>query len=228
MQFNFEVLERDGSVTLLNAEIHSMIIAGWAGRNHEAIEHHIEELAAIGVPRPSQVQLFYRVSSLLLTQNTEVEVIGEKSSGEIEVLLFAHNGQTYITLTSDHTDRGLETVSVAYSKQVCPKPMGQQAWRFDDVLDHCDNLQIQSYIIEDGQRVTYQDGTLAALLPPTELLQKYFSSQIMQDGFAMSCGTVGTQGSIRPSKDFYMVLTDPILGRTIQHHYRMKVLPEVA
>jgi len=228
MQFNFEVLELDGSVTLLSAEIHSMIIAGWAGRNHEAIEHHIEELAAIGVPRPSQVPLFYRVSSLLLTQEADIEVIGEKSSGEIEVLLFAHNGQTYLTLTSDHTDRGLETVSVAYSKQVCPKPMGRQAWRFDDVATHCDDLQIQSFVIEHGQRVTYQDGNLAALLPPTDLMQKYFSATTMQDGFAMSCGTIGTQGSIRPSEAFYMTITDPVLGRNLQHQYHVKSLPEVA
>lgn len=33
-------------------QIDTLIVAGWAGRDAHAIEHHIEELAAIGVPRP--------------------------------------------------------------------------------------------------------------------------------------------------------------------------------
>jgi hypothetical protein len=31
----------------------TLIVAGWAGRDHAAIEHHIEELAALGISRPS-------------------------------------------------------------------------------------------------------------------------------------------------------------------------------
>jgi Protein of unknown function (DUF2848) len=43
------------------------VIAGWTGRNAQAIEHHIEELAALGIARPSQVPLYYRASAALLT-----------------------------------------------------------------------------------------------------------------------------------------------------------------
>lgn len=67
MQLLFKVLSLDGSKQLIKADINQMVIAGWAGRNHVAIEHHIEELAAIGVPRPSSVPLFYRVASQTLT-----------------------------------------------------------------------------------------------------------------------------------------------------------------
>ena len=33
-------------------EISSLIIAGWTGRDATVVEHHIAELAAIGVKRP--------------------------------------------------------------------------------------------------------------------------------------------------------------------------------
>lgn len=38
----------------------TLIVAGWTGRDEKALHHHIEELAAIGVPRPSSVPVFYR------------------------------------------------------------------------------------------------------------------------------------------------------------------------
>lgn len=35
-----------------------LVVAGWTGRDRAAIEHHIEELALLGVPRPSAVPLW--------------------------------------------------------------------------------------------------------------------------------------------------------------------------
>ena len=48
--------------------IDDLVIAGWTGRDVAALEHHIEELKAIGVQPPSKVPLYYRVASNLLTQ----------------------------------------------------------------------------------------------------------------------------------------------------------------
>jgi hypothetical protein len=45
----------------------ALVIAGWAGRGQAAVDHHIKELAAIGVPRPSTVPIFYRVAAATLT-----------------------------------------------------------------------------------------------------------------------------------------------------------------
>ena len=42
-------LEFDGSVV----EIDQLVIAGWTGRDVAALNHHIEELKAIGVQPPS-------------------------------------------------------------------------------------------------------------------------------------------------------------------------------
>ena len=35
------------------AEIDELVIAGWTGRDVAALNHHIDELKAIGVPPPS-------------------------------------------------------------------------------------------------------------------------------------------------------------------------------
>ncbi|WP_422244895.1 DUF2848 domain-containing protein [Zwartia sp.] len=228
MHLKFDLLALNGSKQSISTDIHQMVIAGWAGRDHAAIEHHIEELAAIGVPRPSSVPLFYRVASQTLSQASTIEVVGQESSGEVEVFVFTHQGELLVSLTSDHTDRGLETVSVALSKQVCTKPVGSEAWRFQDVAAHWDQLMIESYITEDGKRVQYQSGPLSALLHPMDLIARYVKSEKLPAGVAMSCGTVGTQGAIRPAARFEMSLIDPVLNRSLTHRYDIETLPKVS
>src|SRR5213594_4870734 len=95
MEFLFEGAPR-------RIEITTLIIAGWTGRDKAAVEHHIAELAAIGVKRPRVVPCFYRVGANLLTTSGEVEVAGENSSGEIEFVLVSAPGALYVGVGSDH------------------------------------------------------------------------------------------------------------------------------
>lgn len=218
----------DGRSSALQVDIDTFVIAGWAGRDRAAIDHHIEELAAIGVPRPSAVPLYYRVAGNQLTQAPRIQAVGPHSSGEVETLVFMAEGELYVSLTSDHTDRKLESHSVALSKQLCAKPVGTSAWRFADVAGHWDELVIRSRIVEDGKEVVYQEGTLDALRLPTELIAGYTGGAPLPAGCAMSCGTVGAIGGIRPSASFAMELFDPRSGRSLRHAYAVDVLPEVA
>ena len=50
-------VDAQDTTTPLTLAIDQMVIAGWTGRDAAAIEHHIAELTAIGVPRPSSVPL---------------------------------------------------------------------------------------------------------------------------------------------------------------------------
>lgn len=227
MQLTFSITAAAGTSTLAVAIDH-FVIAGWAGRDAAAIEHHIEELAAIGVPRPSAVPLFYRVAANQLTQDDTVQVVGPDSSGEVEVLLFSHDGRSYVSLTSDHTDRKLEAHSVALSKQLCAKPVAREAWPLEEVLGHWDSLRIVASIVEDGREVTYQDGTLDTLRDVRDLALRHCGREQLPDGMAMSCGTVAVRGGIRPANAFSMALVDEKLGRRLAHRYTLDCLPVVA
>lgn len=227
MQLTFSIPSAGGARTLTVAIDH-FVIAGWAGRDHAAIEHHIEELAAIGVPRPSAVPLFYRVAANQLTQDATVQMVGPDSSGEVEVLLFSHAGRSYVSLTSDHTDRKLEAHSVALSKQLCAKPVAREAWPLDEVLPHWDSLRIVSTIVEDGRELEYQNGTLDSLRDLRDLAQRHCGQPQLPEGMAMSCGTVAVVGGIRPANTFTMALVDDRLGRRLAHRYTVECLPVVA
>jgi len=227
MKLSFE-LARAEQTSNIEVDITTCIVAGWAGRDLAAIEHHIEELAELGVPRPSAVPLYYRIASNQLTQQEDVEVVGDGSSGEAEVFIFSHQGKSLISLASDHTDRKLEAHSVALSKQLCAKPVARTAWAYDDVASYWDELILRAWIEEDGKTVLYQEGPLALLRPPMELVEGHFGQPIIPEHAGMTCGTVAAIGGIRTAPVFAMELFDPRRERSIRHRYTLNILPEVA
>lgn len=237
LYFSGESVEPDGVVStrLLAVEPRRFIVAGWTGRDVAAIEHHIEELEALGVPRPSAVPLYYRVGKDLLSQAGAVEVLGDDSSGEAEPVLFFAEGEWWLTVGSDHTDRKVESYSVAVSKQMCVKPVATAAWRWSDIAGRQDDIQLLSRIYENGEWVDYQRGTLASIRPLESLRDGFFGKTVpaAEQGCFMFCGTLGAipnaQGKgIRPAPVMEIALRDPVRERVISHRYAMDVLPVVA
>jgi hypothetical protein len=210
-------------------EIEDLVIAGWTGRDVAALQHHIEELKAIGVQPPSRVPLYYRASASLLTQADRVQVLGDDTSGEVEPVLVGATDRLWVTVGADHTDRRVESYGVALSKQVCPKMIGRSAWRFEEVEPHWDKLMLRSFIHEDGRRTLYQEGSLAKIHPPRDLVAGWCNGNgKLPAGVAMFCGTLSAIGVIRPSTRFEMELEDPLLGRKLQHAYDIQALPIVS
>lgn len=213
----------------LNLAPDRAIIAGWTGRSREAVEHHIEELRAIGVSPPSQVPLFYRVAADLLTTDGRIQTVGETSSGEAEPVLIATEEGLWLGLGSDHTDRELEAHSVALSKQLCAKPLAPALWRFDEVAGHLDDIRIRSFVRDDEGQAwqPYQDGTLAMMLPLAELADAAPGG--LRPGTAMMCGTFPVLGGgVRPARFFRMEMIDDARSRRMEHSYETVALPVVA
>jgi hypothetical protein len=205
-------------------EITQLIIAGWTGRDRASVEKHIAELEAIGVKRPRAVPVFYRVAASLLTGAREVEVVGEDSSGEVEFVLVSAPGGLYVGVGSDHTDRKVEAYGVTVSKQMCPKPMGRELWPFGEVDPHWDRLVLRSHVTRGGRRSLYQEGEVAHMLPPRELLARHSGSTYLPPGTAMYCGTLAVRGGIGGGERFEIELHDPLLGRSLRHEYAIRSL----
>lgn len=205
-------------------EVHTVIVAGWTGRDPAAVEQHIAELEALGVTRPSSAPIFYRVSASRLTTAREIESTAN-SSGEVEVILLRDHGTLWVGAGSDHTDRDFERQSVAASKQLCDKPIAGELWPYREVAAHWDELILRSWITADGTEVVYQEGTLGALLAPDQLLA--YAEPPLSDGMLMFCGTLAAEGGVRPASAFRYQLEDPVLGRKIDGRYALRLLPLV-
>lgn len=217
------------SAETLDVEVQELIIAGWAGREQAGIDEHIEELKEIGVTPPSSTPLFYRVAANQLTTAPDIQVLGDASSGEVEVVLIGTDQGTLVGIGSDHTDREAEAWSVAHSKQVCAKPVSKQVWQLDSIIEHWDELEMASYATIDGNEVLYQKGPVTGLLHPADLLKRFGLEQPqLAPGQAMLCGTLPVIGGVRPAQVFRMVLKDPMTGRELEHRYSIQTMPVVA
>jgi len=215
-------------ITKMNLDLHlinHLTIAGWTGRNQEAVEKHIRELEAIGVPRPSSTPIFYRVSSSLLTTAERIEASGDASSGEVEPVLVRVKDELWVGVGSDHTDRKAETIGVTLSKQMCAKPVSKTLWRFRDVQDRWDDLEMTSHIGVGSTRRLYQKGTLAGIRRPEELIELSVGAAGMAEGAAMFCGTFAVLGGLTHSDEFEMELRDPKTGETLTARYSVTNLP---
>jgi hypothetical protein len=219
--------ERKSGSETRAVQIDQLVIAGWTGRNKAAMEAHIEELEKLGVARPKSTPIYYRAAAQMLTTADRIEVAGGDSSGEVEFMLFGMEDGLWIGVGSDHTDRKLETIGVTWSKQACPHPLASTLWRFDEVVDHWEQLILRSFAIEDGKPVLYQEGPVTAMLPPLDLIANcpVASGKTLPAGTAMYCGTLPAKGGIRPAEGFTFELEDPVLKRKIGHSYMTKVLP---
>ncbi|MCA0320448.1 MAG: DUF2848 domain-containing protein [Proteobacteria bacterium] len=212
----------------ISLDLETLVIAGWAGRDEAAIQHHIHELAAIGVPPPSSVPVFYRGGAPLVTQAGRVEVLGPDSSGEIEPVIVSLADGLWVTVGSDHTDRKAETYGIALSKQMCAKPVGTVLWKYEEVAPHWDELQLRAHAVIGGERVLYQEGKLSALRQPLDLIGKWTGKDTLPPATLMFGGTLGAIGGIRPAARFEMELIDPVRKRTIAHAYDIVDLPVVS
>ncbi|MBO4122543.1 DUF2848 domain-containing protein [Cupriavidus gilardii] len=208
----------------LALDIQRLIIAGWTGRDLEAVQHHIEELQAIGVKPPASVPTFYPLAASLLTTADVIEVPRDDSSGEIEVVLLQADDGLYVGVGSDHTDRKVEAYDVTVSKQMCDKPVGTQVWRFDEVADHWDSLEMRCWRVRDGERALYQEGKVTRLLDPRDLIQRLTGESSLPSGTAMFCGTQAVIGELGHGEAFEVELHDPVRNRTLRHAYRVQTL----
>jgi hypothetical protein len=212
---------RASEVAILHA-----VIAGWTGRDADAVEKHIKELEVLGVKRPATTPIFYRVAASRLTLAASIEVLGTQSSGEVEFVLLQTEGVLWIGTGSDHTDREVEAYGVSVSKQMCEKPVAPQFWRFSDVAAHWDRLILRSHAIIGGRRVLYQEGSVAAMRHPEDLIGR-FAKNGLAEGTLMFCGTLAVHGGVRAAERFEFELEDPVAARKIQHGYDVVSLPNL-
>ena len=212
-----EVLDTGTTISLRD---HQAVVAGYTGRDEDAVRHHIDELAAIGVPAPPTVPMFYAVGPATVSTDPSVGVTGAATSGEAEPVLIRHHGDWYLGVGSDHTDRDLETRDVGDSKRACPKPVSRHviavpAWTDLD----WDAVALSSRV--DGR--PYQDGHLTGLRRPEEIL-RLLAERGVDEGRDLVCfaGTLPLiDGGFVPGAvwDLRLALPD---GRTIAHRYEAR------
>src|SRR5580658_7830340 len=77
------LLHDETGLTRRNITVDNLVVAGWTGRDRAAVEHHIKELAAIGVKPPATTPIFYRASAARLTIAESMKHSARRRAGKV-------------------------------------------------------------------------------------------------------------------------------------------------
>lgn len=224
MNFTVETLSGNKEINMTYERVFAI---GYAGRNMEKTMEHIRELEEqLGVPAPKMIPTIFQCGNYTLTQEKDLHFLGAQTCGEVEYIIVIRDGKRYIGLGSDHTDRGLESVSVPKSKQCCAKPIASVLWDYDDVKAHWDSITLRSYqTLADGE-IAYQDGTLADILPPDMIMGELNQRVGDMDNVVIYSGTVPLLNGFKYGSNFRCEMIDNKLNRSISMDYNVIVIPE--
>ena len=213
----------------LKFPVRRVVNAGYTGRNQESVHAHIAELAHEGVPPPRAVPIALPFLTANLTTANEIEVIGDRTSGEVEYVLILHDGDIFVGVGSDHTDRALERQSILKSKQMCANVLSREVRRYQDVRNYWDELVLRSWTqpAAGEPEVLYQESTLSSMLPPETLIDLVRSRLLDQqdEGLVIFSGTISTCGGTPiHGESFRGELFDPRTGRRLSFAYAVRRL----
>lgn len=209
---------------MVTIEVRRVLAAGATGRDAERVQRHIARMAELGVTPPPHVPMLYPLMPTLLTNATNIGVIGVDSTPEVEAVVFSWKGTDYVTVGSDHTDRRIEAASSLQGKNSCPKVIGTTAWRLAEVLDHWDVLQLRATC----GAVVLQEGGVANLLPVQTLMDFVARHDgPVSEGRVFFGGTVPTLASLpKGQATITLELRDPVRQRVLAHAYTVHILEE--
>jgi hypothetical protein len=198
-------------------------------RDEAKMQAHLEECYKLGIKELicERPPLVMPISSWAVLTDTHIGVQRPKTSGEVEIVTIVdENDEIFVSVGSDHTDRSLETIDIPWSKQVAPNVVAPQMWRWNDVKDHWDDIHMESWVIDQGETVKYQEAMVNEFWTPAEMVQGLRDSVVRVPGAnILFSGTVVSIGEkLRFAESWTIKMTDPVLNRVIEHTYTVDVL----
>lgn len=214
---------------IFDFQIKSIVNAGYTGRDQKAVQKHIDELKEIGVPAPDKIPVYFVKSPNLMTTDDGFYAVDKENTGEVEyILLIAENG-IYVGVGSDHTDRELEKTNIPKGKQMCPNFISKDVWKYDDVKEHWDDLELRAWIYGEN-KVLFQETTLKSFMSPEELMEriKKLCGGKLDVGTVIYSGTVAAKIDGYPfSKTFDTELFDKKHNRKLTCGYNIHLMNPV-
>jgi hypothetical protein len=224
-QLDLRIVEADGQISQSSTAVEQVLLAGYTGRDRATVMEHIHELEKLGVAPPARIPTVFVVAPELLTSAPGIQVDGSQTSGEAEFFLVPEGDDWLVGVGSDHTDRHHEAIDITASKSMCPKVVSSSVWRYRDVQDHWDQLQLRAWVTSDADgRRLYQDGRLGEFLSVRDLLgELHAAGHVDLLGRVVFGGTLPLLGGFAFAPRFGAELYDPLLERTLSCAYDVAV-----
>ena len=157
-----------------------------------------------------------KVTNDRLSSNPEIQVLGDDTTPDAAVFLAAAGAGMLIGLASNHRYESQN------DPQIFCKPVCRHAWRFDQVSDHWESLQIKAVDCKGG---VIQEGLLGDFAPVDAIISRLSSGKsTLQAGTAVICAGLRFRDSNSLIDPYTLTLLNPELNRQLELQYSVCVL----
>lgn len=214
--------------SFIECDFEHLYVIGYSGRDEKSTLAHIQELERdLGVKPPRQIPTIFECSRRTLTKKEYIDVYGAKNSGEAEYVIVLKDGQIYIGLGSDHTDRELESHDISKAKEIMPKVISPVLWNYEEIKEHFDEIKLISFQKNPNEKkFVYQEGTLEQILPPKRVLQELIERVGEIGESIIFSGTIPLKDKFHYTNYFKASMVDEKLGRSISIKYHLNFISE--
>lgn len=246
---NFTVHTKEYGKIPLTLQVDNMFGGGRSARHKTHFKDHMDDLTKFGIPQdPYEMDAPVAFLTPPITATTSHKLLQYENAtcGEVEpILLIDDQKNIYLTVGSEHLDRHMERGYKLKCKLFAQRVIAPDAWLYEDVKDHWDDLILRYYAYPDGgpgayvyptkaERVLGQEGECGQNYPPEPYLERLKRQTGVEDprNSAIFLGTIpwltklrdGGKGPFLFAPAYEIEIEDPVLKRTIRHHYEVEVV----
>ena len=150
-ELHLQIQRADGALTSTTVAVTEAYNFGYAGREREGVQEHVDQMRALGIPAPQHVPAIFPIPPGRVSTASELVVSGEQTYGEVEFALINSEEHGWlVTIASDHTDLEVERVKMPKAKGMCPNVVGATAWSLDEVRHDWDRFTMTMWAQPDG------------------------------------------------------------------------------
>lgn len=221
------VAGRDGDEQRV-LEVTRVYNLGFTIRDKEKMQAHLDEVEGVHVDWPERPPVIFPISAWATLTDEDIPVQYDRTSGEIEIVTVVDGDELLVGVGSDHTDRALEATDIPWGKQVAPNIMAPTLWRWEEVKDHWDEVLLESTIDSGDGPVLYQQAGVKEFWTPEEMVDSTKGRIVEVPGARVffSGTVVSVDKTLNFGHVFRMRMIDPVLGREIDHTYRVTQLAD--
>lgn len=227
LQITLDSLETTELRTLQVGRVYNL---GFTMRDREKMQRHLDEVEGVRVEWPEKPPIIFPISAWATLTDTDVTVQYSRTSGEVEIVIVHDGDDVLVGVGSDHTDRQLEVDDIPWSKQVAPNIVAPTLWRWSDVADHWDDIEMSSHVadVPGGERQLYQRASVSEFWTPMEMLESVEGRLAPAEGARVFfSGTVVSEGEkLNFGREWTLRMHDPVTGKAIEHTYNVSVLAD--
>jgi hypothetical protein len=149
--------------------IANVVVTGMTARDEATIRHHLDEIKDLGVKMPASFPFFFRVSASFSSRKRSISRYSAPTAP-------ARSSGSSSRSTVGSGSLRARTIPIARSKRIpsafrsrCARTRSAD-WPIAEVSAHWDRLIARSWTTRGGKRERYQEGPLALMLHPDDLI----------------------------------------------------------